>query len=207
MAAFIPSRKDPQVNETALTKVREDKLRESGDGFDGTWVAHPDLVPTAKEVFDSVLQEKPHQKERLREEVCVEAKDLIDFKIPDGHITEEGFRLNINVSLQYLEAWLRGSGAVAIYNLMEDTATAEISRAQIWQWLHHPSVALRDGRKITSELYRKFLLEESRKIKGLSGEPDYGSGKVETAEAIFDRLVTHPDFIEFLTAVAYDYLD
>ncbi|HSK89604.1 MAG TPA: malate synthase A [Anaerolineales bacterium] len=207
MAAFIPSRKDPEVNETALTKVREDKLRESGDGFDGTWVAHPDLVPTAKEVFDSVLRENPHQKERLREDVCVEAKDLIDFNIPDGHITEAGLRLNINVSLQYLDAWLRGSGAVGIYNLMEDTATAEISRAQIWQWLHHPSVALRDGRQVTSELYRKFFLEEAERIKGLSNEPDYGSGNVETAKAIFDRLVTHPDFIEFLTTVAYDYLD
>jgi malate synthase len=207
MAAFIPSRKDPEVNETALAKVREDKLRESSDGFDGTWVAHPDLVPVAKEVFDSVLKGRPHQKERLREEVCVSAKDLLNFHIPDGHITEAGLRLNINVSLQYLDSWLRGSGAVGIYNLMEDTATAEISRAQIWQWLHHPSVALRDGRKITSELYRKFFLEEAERIKGLSSEPDYGVSKVNTAKAIFDRLVTHPNFIEFLTTVAYDYLD
>jgi malate synthase len=207
MAAFIPSRKDPEVNETALTKVREDKLRESGDGFDGTWVAHPDLVPVAKEVFDSVLGEEPHQKERLREEVCVAAKDLLNFHIEGGQITEPGLRLNVNVSLQYLEAWLRGSGAVGIYNLMEDTATAEISRAQVWQWLHHPSVALSDGRKITSELYRKFLLEELNKVKGLSGGQEYGSDTVETSKAIFDRLVTHPEFIEFLTTVAYDYLD
>jgi len=207
MAAFIPSRKDPEINATALSKVREDKLRESADGFDGTWVAHPDLVPVAREVFDSVLKEKPHQKERLREEVCVEAKDLINFHIEGGQITEAGLRLNINVSLQYLDAWLRGSGAVGIYNLMEDTATAEISRAQIWQWLHHPSVALDDGRRITPELYRKFFLEEAERIKGLSVEPDDGSSRVDTAKAIFDRLVTHPNFIEFLTTVAYDYLD
>jgi malate synthase len=207
MAAFIPSRKDPEVNATALTKVREDKLRESSDGFDGTWVAHPDLVPVAMEVFDAALKDKPHQKERLREDVCVEAKDLINISIPNSHITGDGLRLNINVSLQYLDAWLRGSGAVGIYNLMEDTATAEISRAQIWQWLHHPSVALRDGRKVTSELYREFFAEEAERIKGLSNEADYGAGKVDTAKAIFDRLVTHPEFVEFLTTVAYDYLD
>src|SRR5512138_2049141 len=207
MAAFIPSRKDPEVNATALAKVREDKIRESADGFDGTWVAHPDLVPAAKEVFDSVLKDKPHQKERLREEVCVAARDLLDVRIEGGQITEAGVRLNINVSLQYLDSWLRGSGAVGIYNLMEDTATAEFSRAQIWQWLHQPSVALEDGRRVTSELYRKFLLEESNRVKGLYNEQDYGSSTIETAEAIFDRLVTHPDFIEFLTTVAYDYLD
>ncbi len=207
MAAFIPSRKDPEVNEVALTKVREDKLRESSDGFDGTWVAHPDLVPVAKAVFDSVLKEKPHQKERLREEVCVNAQDLLNVKIEGGQISEAGLRLNINVSLQYLGSWLHGSGAVGIYNLMEDTATAEISRAQLWQWLHHPSVVLEDGRRLTSELYRKFLLEESSKVKGLSNEQDYGSGTAQTAQAIFDRLVTHPDFIPFLTAIAYDYLE
>lgn len=207
MAAFIPSRKDPEVNATALAKVREDKIRESGDGFDGTWIAHPDLVPVAKEVFDAVLKEKPHQKERLREEVCVTAQDLLNVKIEGVQISEAGLRLNINVSLQYLDSWLRGSGAVGLYNLMEDTATAEISRAQLWQWLHHPSVALDDGRRVTSELYRKFLLEELNRVKGLYNEQDYGSSMVETAEAIFDRLVTQPHFIEFLTTIAYDYLD
>ncbi|HEX9331792.1 MAG TPA: malate synthase A [Anaerolineales bacterium] len=207
MAAFIPSRKDPQVNETALAKVREDKLRESSDGFDGTWVAHPDLVPVAKEVFDAVLKENPHQKSRLREEVHVIAKDLLDVRSAGGQITDIGVRLNINVSLQYLDSWLRGSGAVGIYNLMEDTATAEISRAQIWQWLHHPFVAMSDGRQVTSELYRKYLSEELNRVKGLSNEQDYGSSTAETAKAIFDRLVTHPDFIEFLTLIAYDYLD
>ncbi len=207
MAAFIPSRRDAEVNATALAKVREDKLRESSDGFDGTWVAHPDLVPVAKEVFDSVLKDKPHQKERLREEVCVSAQDLLDMKIDGGQISEAGVRLNINVSLQYLEAWLRGSGAVGIYNLMEDTATAEISRAQIWQWLHQSAVGLADGRRITPELYRTFLLEEASRVKGLSNEQAYGSGTARAAQTIFDRLVSHPDFIPFLTLVAYDYLD
>jgi malate synthase len=205
MAAFIPSRKDPEVNEIALTRVREDKLRESGDGFDGTWVAHPDLVPVAKEVFDAVLRDKPHQKDRLREEVHVRARDLLDMNIKEGQITEAGVRLNINVSLQYLHSWLRGSGAVGIYNLMEDTATAEISRAQLWQWLHHPSVALRDGRRITTGLYRTFLAEEADRVKSLSNQQD--NSTAETAQAIFDRLVTHPDFIDFLTMAAYDYLD
>jgi malate synthase len=128
MAAFIPSRKDPIVNENALKKVREDKLRESGDGFDGTWVAHPDLVPAAKEIFDEVLGDRPHQKEKLRDDVHVTASQLIDFTIPGGQITEAGLRLNLNVALQYVESWLRGTGAAAIYNLMEDAATAEISR-------------------------------------------------------------------------------
>jgi malate synthase len=205
MAAFIPSRKDPHVNETALAKVREDKQRESGDGFDGTWVAHPDLVPIAKEVFDGVLKENPHQKDKLREEVHVTAKDLLSIRIDGGHVTEAGLRLNIDVSLQYLYSWLRGSGAVGIYNLMEDTATAEISRAQIWQWLHHPSVAVLDGRQVTLELYRAFLADEAEKAHNLTGEP--ADRTMETARAIFDRLVTHPDFIEFLTTVAYEYLD
>jgi len=207
MAAFIPSRKDPQVNEVALAKVREDKLRESADGFDGTWVAHPDLVPTAKEVFDSVLGEKPHQKERMREDVNVPAQDLVNFNIPGGQITEAGLRLNINVALQYLEAWLRGSGAVAIYNLMEDAATAEISRAQVWQWIHHPTAALNDGRKITIELYRQFLPEELEKIKALYGPEAYAASQIEKAKALFDRLVTGDSFSEFLTLSAYDELD
>jgi len=206
MAAFIPSRKDPQVNEVALTKVREDKLRESGDGFDGTWVAHPDLVPTAREVFDSVLKDKPHQKERLREDVNVAAGDLINFNVPGGEITETGLRLNINVGLQYMDAWLRGSGAVAIYNLMEDAATAEISRAQVWQWIHHPSAALADGRKINADLYRQFLSTEQEKIKTLYGAQLYAASKLETAKSLFDKLVTTNDFTEFLTLPAYHQL-
>ena len=207
MAAFIPSRKDSQVNEVALVKVREDKQRESGDGFDGTWVAHPDLVPVAKEVFDRALGEKPHQKARLREEVQVMAKDLLDFRVPGGTITENGLRQNINVALQYLEAWLRGSGAVGIYNLMEDTATAEISRAQVWQWTHHPSAALADGRKITMDLYRRWVAAELEKIRALVGAETYAGGQFALAAQLFDQLVTAPDFIEFLTLIAYDHLE
>ncbi|HJW84704.1 MAG TPA: malate synthase A, partial [Anaerolineae bacterium] len=188
MAAFIPSRKDPQVNEVALAKVREDKLRESGDGFDGTWVAHPDLVPIARRVFDGVLGDRPHQKHRLREEVRVAASDLLDFRVPGGQITEAGLRTNINVALQYIEAWLRGSGAVAIYNLMEDTATAEISRAQVWQWIHHPTAALSDGRKVSTELYRDLLPQELDKIRSMLGETAFGASRFELAAQLFDRL-------------------
>ncbi|MGE5072886.1 MAG: malate synthase A, partial [Anaerolineae bacterium] len=148
MAAYIPSRKDAQVNEVAMAKVREDKVRESRDGFDGTWVAHPDLVAIAREAFDEILQDQPHQKGRLRPDVSVDAAELLDFTIAGGEITEAGLRQNVNVGLQYLDAWLRGSGAVAIYNLMEDTATAEISRAQVWNWVHQPAARLSDGRPV-----------------------------------------------------------
>jgi len=207
MAAFIPSRKDPQVNEAALSKVREDKLRESSDGFDGTWVAHPDLVPTAQEVFDAALKDKPHQKEKMREEVNISARDLVNFNIPSGQITEAGLRLNINVALQYMDAWLRGFGAVAIYNLMEDAATAEISRAQVWQWIHNPTASLADGRKISEDLYRQFLPEELEKIKTLYGAQAYADSEMESAISLFDRLVTTEHFTEFLTLSAYEKLD
>lgn len=207
MAAFVPSRKDPQVNEVALAKVREDKLRESGDGFDGTWVAHPDLVPIAKEVFDGVLKDHPHQKEIMREDVNVAGADLVNFNVPNGQITEAGMRLNINVALQYMDAWLRGYGAVGIYNLMEDAATAEICRAQLWQWLHHPSAALSDGRKISEDLYRKFLAEEIEKIKSLYGSQSYAESKMDEAIQLFDALVTSEQFAEFLTLPAYEKLN
>ncbi len=207
MAAFIPSRKDPAVNEVAIAKVREDKLRESNDGFDGTWVAHPDLVPTAREVFDSKLGEKPHQKERLREEVRVTAEQLRDFRVPGGKITEAGLRLNINVGVLYLESWLRGVGAAAIYNLMEDAATAEISRAQVWQWTHHPHAKLDDGRPVTLDLYRQFLPEEMEKIKALVGPEAFARGRYEQARQLFDQLVTQDTFSEFLTLGAYAYLE
>ncbi len=207
MAAFIPSRKDAVVNENALRKVREDKLREASDGFDGTWVAHPDLVPVALEVFSSALGAKDNQKERLRQEVTASAQELLDFRIPGGAITENGLRTNINVGLQYIEAWLRGSGAVAIYNLMEDTATAEISRAQVWQWIHHPAAVLSDGRKVTQELYRHMLPEELEKIRVLVGDQVFQSGKFDLAARIFDQLVTQDEFIDFLTLIAYDYLE
>lgn len=207
MAAFIPSRKDAEVNRVALDKVREDKLRESGDGFDGTWVAHPDLVPHVKAIFDSILGDKPHQKERLREEVQVSAKDLLDFRVPGGKITEAGLRLNINVGILYIESWLQGNGAAAIYNLMEDTATAEISRAQIWQWIHHPTATLEDGRKVSVEMYRAMAPEELEKIKGLFGEKLYQTRKFGLATKIMEDLSCSKDFTDFLTLAAYQYLD
>jgi malate synthase len=207
MAAYIPSRKDPEVNEIALNKVREDKLRESGDGFDGTWVAHPDLVSVAMEVFDRALGDRPHQKDRLREEVDVKAADMIDFRVPGGEITEAGLRQNINVGVQYIESWLRGTGAAAIFNLMEDTATAEISRAQVWQWIHHPAAAFPDGRNITAAIVHQMMGEELEKIRSIYGEERFAAWKFDTASQIFESLVAGDDFVPFLTLAAYDYLD
>ena len=203
MAAFIPNRRDPVVNEAALTKVREDKLRESNDGFDGTWVAHPDLVPVAKAVFDAKLGEKPHQKERLREDVHVEGDQLIDFNVPGGKITEVGLRNNISVALQYMEAWLRGNGAVAIFNLMEDAATAEISRAQIWQWIRSPRGVLDDGRKVTAGLYTQLADEEQAKIAAAISAEAFARGRFAEARTLVDSLVLADEFGEFLTLPAY----
>src|SRR5512136_1661967 len=207
MAAFVPSRKHPIVNENALKKVREDKLRESGDGFDGTWVAHPDLVPAAKEIFDEVLGDRPHQKERMREDVSVTAPQLIDFTISGGQITEAGLRLNLNVALQYVESWLRGTGAAAIYNLMEDAATAEISRAQVWQRINSPKGVLADGRKVTVELVKQLLPEEIEKIRALYGEANFAASKIPQAREVFEKVVTEQQFEDFLTLVAYEYLE
>jgi malate synthase len=207
MAAFIPSRRDPQVNEAALKRVREDKERESQDGFDGTWVAHPDLVPVAKAVFDAKLGSKPHQKERLREDVVVSGEQLIDFAIPNGVVTEAGLRNNISVAIQYIEAWLRGSGAVAIFNLMEDAATAEISRAQIWQWIRNPNGKLDDGRKITIDMVRALADEELAKVKTAIGDALFAQGRFTEARQLFDRLVSGEDFAEFLTLMAYQLID
>ncbi len=207
MAAFIPSRRDEEVNRVALAKVKEDKIRESGDGFDGTWVAHPDLVPHVKEIFDGILGDKPHQKERMREDVQVSASDLVNFNIPGGNITEHGFRLNMNVGLLYIESWLQGVGAAAIYNLMEDTATAEISRAQIWQWIHHPSAALDDGRKVSVELYKSMLPDELEKIKKLFGDELFSQRKFDLASRIMEDLCCNEEFTEFLTLKAYNYLE
>lgn len=206
MAAFIPSRKDAEVNRVALQKVKEDKVRESGDGFDGTWVAHPDLVPHVKEIFDEILGDKPHQKNRLREEVKMTANDLMNFTVSGGKITEDGLRLNINVGIIYIESWLQGVGAAAIYNLMEDAATAEISRAQIWQWINHPSAALEDGRKISVELYREMVPEELEKIKMFFGEKLYAERKFDVASEIMETLSCQPQFTDFLTLLAYKYL-
>src|SRR6266436_6775505 len=196
MAPFIPTRKYPEINEKALAQTRADKEREIKDGFDGTWVAHPDLVPVAKEVFDEKLG-KPHQKERLREEVRVEARELQDTKVPGGTITEAGVRNNISVALQYLSAWLGGNGAVAIFNLMEDAATAEISRAQLWQWVQN-GAKLADGRLIDRALYEKLRDEELAKL------PD--SPQLKQARRILDDLVLG-DFVEFLTLPAYEQLE
>jgi malate synthase len=207
MAAYIPSRKNPEINEMALTKVRDDKLRESGDGFDGTWVAHPDLVPIAMQVFDRALGDKPHQKDRLRQEVEVSARDLTDFIVPGGEISEIGLRTNISVALQYIESWLRGVGAAAIYNLMEDAATAEISRAQVWQWTNHPEASLSEGRKITRQMVDEILPQEINNIRTMYGDQVFASGKFDQAQQILERLVGKKEFADFLTLIAYEYLD
>jgi malate synthase len=191
MAAFVPSRRDPEVNATALAKVREDKEREAGDGFDGTWVAHPDLVPVATEVFDGVLGERPNQVDRLREEVSVEARDLLDVAVPGGDVTEDGVQNNVSVGLQYLESWLRGVGAVAIYDLMEDAATAEISRSQIWQWVRHGRVG--------DERVHAFENAELERLRD--------GGRWNDARDLFEQVALGEDFAEFLTLPAYDYLD
>ncbi|NUM46092.1 MAG: malate synthase A [Anaerolineales bacterium] len=199
MAAFIPSRKDETVNRIAIEKVQQDKLRESGDGFDGTWVAHPDLVPVVRPVFEEVLGERPHQKDQLREDVRVTGRDLMNWTIEGGTITEAGVRANINIGMQYLESWLRGVGAAAIYNLMEDTATAEISRAQLWQWIRH-GAKMDDGRPVTPELYRQIRAEEFEKL-------NTPGSKFEIAAQLLDELVLSDQFIDFLTIPAMDFLD
>jgi malate synthase len=200
MAAFIPSRRDAQVNEMAFAKVREDKEREAGDGFDGTWVAHPGLVPVAMEIFDRVLGERPNQKARQREDVQVDTAQLTDFSVPGGQITEEGLRGNVSVALQYLNAWLLGTGAAAINNLMEDAATAEISRAQLWQWIRGGAVT-EDGEPITRERYRRVRDEELAKLGG----PE--TDRYCEAAEILDELVLADEFAPFLTILAYGYLD
>ena len=207
MAAFIPSRRDPEVNERALAKVREDKVREAADGFDGTWVAHPDLVAIAREPFDKVLGNKPHQKGKLRNDVNVSAKELLNFVVQDGQITETGLRNNINVGIQYIEAWLGGMGAAGINNLMEDVATAEIVRSQVWQWLHHTGTKLDDGREITLNLCRTIAMEELGKIKAFVGVERFSRGRYEFARQVFDKVATSENFVEFLTLEAYKNID
>ncbi|HET7728194.1 MAG TPA: malate synthase A [Candidatus Limnocylindrales bacterium] len=205
MAAFIPNRRDPEVTATAMAKVREDKERESGDGFDGTWVAHPDLVPLATQVFDAVLGERTDQRERLREDVAVRADDLLDVRAP-GSITESGVRQDVSVALRYLDAWLRGTGAAAIFNLMEDAATAEISRSQLWLWRTRGS-RLADGRAVDAALYRAIRdeeLERARADADASGAS--GASRVDEAAALLDELVLDDDFADFLTLRAYPLL-
>ena len=206
MAAFIPSRRDPRVNEVALAKVREDKEREAGDGFDGTWVAHPDLVPVASDAFAGVLGERPNQLERQREDVAVDAAQLLDVRVPGGEITETGLRSNVDVALRYLESWLRGVGAAAISNLMEDVATAEIARAQVWQWLRH-GATLADGRTVTPELVRAVEHERLASLRQADGREAGAHARLDDARALFEQIALAPTFVEFLTLPAYDYID
>jgi malate synthase len=199
MAAFIPSRRDEEVNRVALAKVREDKERESRKGFDGTWVAHPDLVPVARAVFDGVLGERPHQKDRQRDEVEPDAAALADVGVPGGTITRAGVENNVSVALQYLEAWLGGTGAVAIFNLMEDAATAEISRAQLWQWIRH-GARMDDGVPVTAGLYREIREEQRQE---LARERTGTEHRLDKAAELLDELVLSERFEEFLTLPAY----
>ena len=207
MAAFIPSRRDPEVNARALAQVRADKEREAGDGFDGSWVAHPDLVPICDEVFSAALGTRQNQLDRQRPDVKVDRAQLLAFADTPGAKTEAGLRTNVSVALQYLAAWLAGSGAVAINNLMEDTATAEISRAQVWQWLHQPGIALDDGRPVTPALYRQIYDEELARLRARLGADAAQADRLELAARLFDELATGEAFEEFLTLRAYQYLE
>jgi malate synthase len=201
MAAFIPSRRDPEVNRTALARVREDKTREARAGYDGAWVAHPDLVPVVEEVFDGVLRQRPNQKDRQRDEVNVTPNQLLDVRIPEGRITEAGVRGNISVALQYLAAWLGGSGAVAINNLMEDAATAEIARSQLWQWIRHEAKT-DGGEPITLAGCRAILGEEKARLEDEGGDRE----RLASAADLLDSLFSAEVFPEFLTLAAYQKL-
>jgi malate synthase len=206
MAALIPSRHDEQANAEALAGVRADKEREVKQGYDGTWVAHPDLVPVAREVFERGLEGASNQLGRRRDDVRVDAADLLDIASTPGEITEAGLRTNVNVGFQYLSFWLGGRGAAAINSLMEDAATAEISRSQIWQWVRH-GAELQDGRTVTPELTRRLLDEEMAKIREQVGEETWRRGHPAQAREIFDRVALSSELIEFLTLPAYEYLD
>jgi malate synthase len=203
MAAQIPNKRDAALNAQALEKVRQDKLREVRQGHDGTWVAHPALVSVAREVFDSHMS-GPHQIGRQREDVRVTARDLL--ATPAGEITADGLRTNLGVALQYLAAWLGGLGCVPINNLMEDAATAEISRAQVWQWLHH-GARLEDGRPVSAALVQQIIAELVQALPERVGPDGPGHDKFSLSGRILAELATGADFAEFLTTVAYDYLD
>jgi malate synthase len=200
MAAQIPIKNDPAANDAAIEKVRQDKLREVTDGCDGTWVAHPGLVPVAKQVFDQHMPQ-PNQYARQRPDVNVSAGQLLDFQ-PERPITEAGLRNNISVGIQYLGAWLAGNGCVPVYNLMEDAATAEISRSQIWQWIRSPKGVLDDGRKVSEKLFKDLLSEELAKVKAGDGE-----GKYDEAARLFERITADDHYVEFLTLPAYQLID
>jgi malate synthase len=202
MAAFIPSRRDAEVNEKALAKVREDKSRESSDGFDGSWVAHPDLVPICREVFDGMLGSKPNQLDRLRDEVSVSSADLLAVSKTPGTITEAGLRNDISVGIQYLASWLGGNGAVAIYNLMEDAATAEIARSQVWQWLHN-DILLEDGPAVTRERVEQIIDEELTAIREQLGDA-FDAERFGQATALFTEVALADNYADFLTIPAYE---
>lgn len=203
MAAQIPIKNDVAANEQALDKVRQDKLREVKAGHDGTWVAHPGLVPVAKEIFDEFMK-TPNQLNRKREDVHITQQDLL--AVPRGDITEDGLRINVDVGIQYLEAWLGGNGCVPIYNLMEDAATSEISRAQVWQWVKH-GARMNDGRTVNAELVRRTIAEQLEKYSRELGAQEYGRRNFPLAARLYEDMMTRPDFPEFLTLVAYDYID
>ncbi|MEV5599657.1 malate synthase A [Streptomyces sp. NPDC052496] len=206
MAAFIPNRRDPEANETALAKVRADKDREAGDGFDGSWVAHPDLVPVARASFDAVLGDKPHQKDRLREDVAVSAADLIAVDSLDAKPTYQGLVDAVRVGTRYIEAWLRGLGAVAIFGLMEDAATAEISRSQIWQWVD-AGVVFENGEKATADLVRKIADTELAAIRTELGDEAFTAGRWQQAHDLLLQVALDTDYAAFLTLPAYELLD
>jgi malate synthase len=202
MAAFIPS-KDPQVNDAAFAKVAEDKKREAGDGFDGSWVAHPGMVEVCKEAFTAVLGDRPNQIDKKREDVNVTAEQLLDVASTPGEITEEGLRNDISVGIQYLESWLRGGGAVGINNLMEDAATAEIARSQVWQWLHN-DVELSNGERVTRDKVEKLMDSEMAAIRERVGEDAFAKGRWEDARATFAEVALADDYADFLTLPAYE---
>jgi len=203
MAAQIPIKDDPIANEEALGKVQDDKEREARAGHDGTWIAHPGLAPIALDAFDSVMPDA-NQLKNLREDVNITSSDLL--QVPSGDITEPGIRANIRVGIQYVEAWLLGNGCVPLYHLMEDAATAEISRAQLWQWIHHEA-KLNDGRQITIHLFDKWLKEEMDVIQSEIGEKRFSSGKFAKASALFSEMIKKDEFDDFLTLPAYNYLN
>ncbi|MEU4262161.1 malate synthase A [Streptomyces argenteolus] len=205
MAAFIPSRRDAEVNKVAFEKVKADKDREANDGFDGSWVAHPDLVPIAMASFDAVLGEKPNQKERLREDVSVAAGDLIAIDTLDAKPTYDGLRNAVAVGIRYIEAWLRGMGAVAIFNLMEDAATAEISRSQIWQWIN-AGVVFENGERATADLARRIAAEELAAIRAETGDEAFAAGKWQQAHDLLLQVSLDQDYADFLTLPAYEQL-
>jgi malate synthase len=207
MAAVIPSRTDEEANRTAFEAVREDKQREAESGFDGTWVAHPDSVPVATEAFDDVLGSDPNQLSRQRPDVSPSAAALLDVVSTPGSRTEEGLRSNINVGIQYISSWLRGNGAAGIYGLMEDAATAEIARGQVWQWIRH-GAELDDGRTVTPDLVRELATSELEKIREEIGDDEWfeKEGRPDLSRSLFERVALSDDFVEFLTLPAYDEL-